>query len=92
MTLLIEKDDELLKCCKKFPHYHKVGELYWVQCQDCDNKSPVIFMRKPKPARKKSGLDWNEMRERQLKVESLYTGKAYWYKKKNERNKTQEAT
>ena len=67
------KIHELIKCCNRYPRYHTLNGLTWVQCK-CGNRSDAYL----------AGIDaniaWNVKREKQLKVENLYNGKKHWYK------------
>lgn len=73
------KIEELIKCCGKYPRYHKADGLTWVRCSVCGNRSQTYIT---------SGLSankgWNEKRQRQPEVENLYDGKPHWYKPEEE--------
>ncbi len=55
---------ELIKCCGKFPRYHKADGLTWVQCQVCENRSQSYLT-----ARLSANKGWNEKRQLQIKIQ-----------------------
>jgi hypothetical protein len=75
MTTLY-KIEELIKCCDRYPLYHKANGLRWVACPTCNNRSQAY-----QTAGLSANKGWNEKRKRQLKIENLYNGKPHWYAK-----------
>lgn len=68
---------ELEKCCGKYPspRERKSDGARRIVCSVCERSTPYYL-----PSGLSANKGWNEMMQRQLKVESLYNGNPQWYK------------
>ena len=70
---------ELELCCRRYPSLRtrKSDGAKRVVCTVCDNASRYCLLASYLDVE----IQWNEMRDKQLKVQNLYDGKQHWYKK-----------
>ena len=75
----MHKIHELIKCCDKYPRYHLEDGICYVKCQVCGNRSQSYLT-----AGLSANKGWNELRERQIKVQAIPD---IVYKRNNGNNK-----